>query len=184
MVLHTGCRPVEAAYVVMKKTIQKNTIKLKHATFEHKATASKDMTKTKRDYFWLLPKEFNAFLTILKLHTPTGFKDYKVLTKELSHYWDRKVLTNAKVPLNRKTNTVYSLRTVRALRATQFIQLLAEYKVMGWKPTPPNPLQHKNIKMTVEKYALKDCDDDYTARDRCVDKYYDDATLRQSWMDE
>ena len=184
MVLHTGCRPNEAAYVVVHKTYKKNTIKLKHASFEHQATAPKEITKTRRNYFWLLPKEFNAFLTVLKNHTPTGFEDYKVLTKELSHYWDRKVLTNAKVPLNRKTNTVYSLRTVRALRATQYVQLLAEYKVMRWKPEPPNPLQHKNIKMTVEKYALKDCDDVYTARDRCLDKYYNDATLHQSWMDE
>ena len=50
MVLHTGCRPNEAAYVVVHKTYKKNTIKLKHASFEHQATAPKEITKTRRNY--------------------------------------------------------------------------------------------------------------------------------------
>lgn len=183
-VLHTGCRPSEAAYVVFHKTIKKSTIKLKHASFELQATAPKDITKTKRDYFWLLPKEFNLFLPVLRGHTPTGFTDFKALTKELAHYWDRKVLKHAKVPLNSETNTVYSLRTVRALRATQWVKLFAEYKEMGWSPMPPNPLSHKDVKMTLKKYALKDCDNIYAARDRCIVKYANSAKLHQNWMDE
>ena len=131
-----------------------------------------------------MPKEFDAFLTVLRDHVRTGFKDHEELTKELAHYWGRKVLKNAKVPLNSETNTVYSLRTVRALRATQWVKLFAEYKEMGWSPMPPNPLSHKDAKMTLKKYALKDCDDVYAARDRCVENYGSNAKLRQSWMDE
>ena len=66
MVLHTGCRPNEAAYVVINKSVAKNDYVVKHASFENKATAPKTITKTKRDYFWLLPKEFNSYLCVLE----------------------------------------------------------------------------------------------------------------------
>ena len=55
-VLYTGCRPIEAAYIVLHKTVQNNNYKVKHAKFQYKASAPKSITKTKRDYFWLLPK--------------------------------------------------------------------------------------------------------------------------------
>ena len=67
------------------------------------------------------------------------------------------------VPKCPDTNRHYSLKTVRALRATLWVQLLTEYEVMKWNPKPPNPLAHTNIKTTLERYALKDANNVYEA---------------------
>ena len=49
----------------------------------------------------------------------------------------------------------YSMRTIRAYHATVYVMLKAEYEVMGWKPLPPNPLQHLSDSTTLEHYAAK-----------------------------
>ena len=184
VVLYTGCRPIEAAYVVLHKTVEKNDYRVKHAKFQHRATAPKSITKTKRDYFWLLPKKLDPFLRVYKQHKSTGFADYEELNKELSHYWTRKVLKHAGVPRCPETKRHYPLKTVRALRATLWVQLLTEYEVMGWDPKPPNPLSHTDKKTTIERYATKDANNPYEARNRCFEKYHGDPLLRQAWMDQ
>ena len=70
------------------------------------------------------------------------------------------------------------MRTIRAARATEWVLLYKEYEVMEWKPYPPNPLQHTNIKMTLAKYATKGVDELLEARRRCVVKYSGDPMLR------
>ena len=94
------------------------------------------------------------------------------------------MLKHAGVGLNPETNSCYSLKTVRALRATQWVKLAAEYKVMQWEPAPPNPLSHTNTKTTFERYAVKGADNVYEARNRCVEKYGSNPQQRQPWMDE
>ena len=75
-ILHTGCRPSEAAFVVQHRTIKKNDYTIKHATFNERATAPKEITKTKRDYFWLLCDDLSPFSHKIKQHRATGFDDY------------------------------------------------------------------------------------------------------------
>ena len=60
--LWTGCRPSEAAYVVMHQTIAANDYYVPHENHHFKATAPAMITKTKRDYFWLLPMEFEELV--------------------------------------------------------------------------------------------------------------------------
>ena len=157
-VLYTGCRPIEAAYIVQHKTVEKNDYTVKHAKFQHRATAPKTITKTKRDYFWLLPKELSPFICVYNKRNSTGFADYEELNKELAHYWSRNLLKHAGVPKCPETKRHYPLRTVRALRATLWVQLLTEYEVMQWDHKPPNPLSHRSIKTTLQFYAAKDAD--------------------------
>ena len=78
------------------------------------------------------------------------------------------MVKNAEVPSNPKTKRVYCFRTVRALRATQYIKVCMEYKTMKWEPFPPNPLMHESTKMTIDKYAAKGCENIYEARKRCI----------------
>ena len=73
------------------------------------------------------------------------------------------MLKNAGVPFIPNTKRYYALRTVRALRATQWVELITEYKVMKWEPLPPNPLCHTDISTTLEFYAAKGCDNIYAA---------------------
>ena len=66
LVLHIGCRPAEAAYIVFNKTIEKNEYVIKHAEFRERATVPMSVTKTKRDYFFLLPEELSPFTNKIK----------------------------------------------------------------------------------------------------------------------
>ena len=66
LVLHIGCRPAEAAYIVFNKTIEKNEYVIKHAEFRERATVPMSVTKTKRDYFFLLPEELSPITNKIK----------------------------------------------------------------------------------------------------------------------
>ena len=76
------------------------------------------------------------------------------------------------------------MRTIRAYRATEWVKLDTEYKVMNWRPAPPNPLQHRDRKTAIENYAAKGSDDIQEAYKRCLEKYGNDPELRQPWMDK
>ena len=76
------------------------------------------------------------------------------------------------------------MRSMRAARATEWVMLEMEYRVMKWHPSPPNPLQHADWKMTLEKYAAKGSDDLKEAYRRCQAKYGDDDATRQPWMEK
>ena len=182
--LHLGCRPSEAAYIVVHKRIEKNKHQIKHARHDFMATAPKSITKTKRDYEWLVPLELNCYVRDLLSHPRTGFRSWDDLKSALANYWERRVLAQAGVPRHPDTYGCYSLKTVRALRATIWLKLVEEYRVMKWEPAPPNPLAHTDIKTTKERYAEKGADNIYDARLRCVEKYGKIPRLRQPWMDE
>ena len=75
------------------------------------------------------------------------------------------------MPKQPGSTKTYSLKTVRALHGTRFVELYYEYKAMGWHPPPLNPLQHLDIKTTVEKYAKKGSDNVLKDQLRCKAKY-------------
>lgn len=106
------------------------------------------------------------------------------LKESLRSYFSNKVLPKAGVTRRHKNNKMYSLRTIRAYRATEWVKLAVEYQVMGWKPEPPNPLSHTQWKTTLDNYAVKGCENIFEAKKRCFEKYYKYQTLRQPWMDE
>jgi len=66
---------------------------------------------------------------------------------------------------------LYNLRSIRAFRATEWLKLYTEYKVMKWVPEPPNPLTHSSPKTVIEFYATKGSDNEWQARKRCCEKY-------------
>ena len=184
LVLHIGCRPAEAAYIVFNRSIEKNDYVIKHAKFKERATAPKTVTKTKHDYFFLLPSELSPFVGAIKKHMQNGFTRYEMLTTSLAHYFTRKVVKMSKVPFNPCTNRPFCLRTIRAMRASEYIKLYYEYVAMDWKPMPPNPLMHEDIQMTLDRYAIKGTNNIYEARKRCIAKYKGHPELHQPWMIE
>ena len=68
------------------------------------------------------------------------------------------------------------------MRASEYIKLYYEYKVMGWYPEPPNPLMHENIGMTLARYATKGTDNLFEAQKRCIAKYKGKPEFEQKWM--
>ena len=171
LVMFTGCRPNEAAWIVVHKTVDQETVTLVHAEFDWMATVPEGSTKTHREYHILLPKSFEFWRTLLMEHTATGYDDRDKLTAALANYWARSVLKGAGVPKEPGSANNYSLKTVRALHGTRYVELYAEYQVMGWTPLPPNPLSHESLKTTKENYAKKGSDNLLKARLRCKKKY-------------
>jgi hypothetical protein len=53
----TGCRPSEAAYIAINKSIQPNSYQHYNATY---MGIAEDMTKTRRVYKWPLHNKYNA----------------------------------------------------------------------------------------------------------------------------
>jgi hypothetical protein len=64
--LWTGCRSSEAAYVIVEKSIVANDYHVPHLKFRFKATAPASITKTKRDYFWLLPAQLDSVVPLIR----------------------------------------------------------------------------------------------------------------------
>ena len=150
----------------------------------YKATMPGSETKTHRDYFWLLPDEVVDFVPHIMAHPDTGFHNFSALNKALGPFYDKQILADSGVRISDKRGKRYTMRTIRAAKATEWILLQQEYEVMKWKPRPPNPLQHTSLRMTIEKYAIKQSDNQWEAKRRCVEKYGGDPTLRQEWMNE
>ena len=53
---------------------------------------------------------------------------------------------------------------------------------MKWTPEPLNPLQHKKMEMTLDRYSAKDQDQAWKVQMRCVEKYAMDPSKYQDWM--
>ena len=60
MVLSTGCRPKEGAYIVYNKSIRDNNYIVKHMRHRLQAYMPASETKSARDYLWLLPNKYFA----------------------------------------------------------------------------------------------------------------------------
>lgn len=153
-------------------------------SYYYKITAPGTDVKTKRNYFWLIPHKYNTICQLIIRHQGTGFSSWKKLNKTLGGYFQRSVLTKADIPTTHKPGSFYSLRNIRAYRATEWVKLVTEYKIMKWEPMPPNPLQHESEMTTRRHYAAQGSESEWDARKRIVEKYYDNEALRQPWMVE
>ena len=75
-----------------------------------------------------------------------------------------------------------TLKSIRAKFATDWMQLCAEYKVMGFADEPINPLHHETDATTRNYYAEKGSDSMLAARQRCVTKVKNGVWESQKWM--
>lgn len=173
--LTTGCRPKEAAYIVWHKSIRKSTYMVKHQVHTYEAFVPADYTKTKHDYLWLLPKDFDNVVKWIMSMNDAGFTSAEKLRSSLESFYTTQVLMKAgDVPKRHNDKKWYCMRTARAYHATEWVKLVHEYRYMEWKPEPLNPLQHETEKMTMEHYATKGIVSKWSVQQRCVDKYYGD----------
>ena len=60
----------------MNKSVHKNEYVLKHAKHNFRVTAPRHITKTNRDYFWLVPLDVNSYIDAIKEHTSTGYSSW------------------------------------------------------------------------------------------------------------
>ena len=58
----------------------------------------------------------------------------------MKRFYASQVLDKAGIETRHRHNKLYSMRTARATRATEWIKLREEYRLMGWEPAPLNPL--------------------------------------------
>ena len=102
----------------MEKSIVQNDYYVKHKRFNFKATAPAHITKTDLDYFWLLSPKFDTIVTCILKHDSTGFSNFMGLKESLRSYFSNKILRKAGVLTRHKNKKLYSLRSIRAYRAT------------------------------------------------------------------
>ena len=164
--------------MVMHQTIAPNDYYVPHENHHFKATAPAMITKTKRDYFWLLPMEFKELVPTYADHRQTGFNSFEDLKETLRSYFSNMVLKRAEVKVFSKGSKEYTMKNIRCTRASQWLKLVTEYRVMEWKIEPPNPLTHTDESTVKKFYAAKGCEDRWQATKRCYDKYYEDERLR------
>ena len=143
--LETGCRPNEAAYLVLNNSF---TPTRRAKGCDYMAIVPAQQTKTGAKYKWAMKGKVNkAVKLVQQLHDrdqlPT-FKDQHHLAKMLYDWFSRRVLPDAAkeskaVTAYLATGNKYNLRTVRARFATAWAaaKLAAERK--GEKE-PKNPL--------------------------------------------
>ena len=84
--------------------------------------------------------------------------------KNLDYYWTQfktKVLKEHGV--SEKTIKSYNLRSVRCYHAKVFVERYCDFKVLGLKFHPPNPLQHTTVKTAINTYAPMGTDDENKA---------------------
>ena len=184
LLLFLGCRPKEAAWILFNKSISRNDIRVTHQSHKWKATMPKEHTKTKVDYVWLVPAVLNDLVQAMITHDGTGYDDYEKLKDSLRKFFADTVLPEAGVRRQAAPKKLYNLRSIRAFRATEWVKLDMEYKMMEWRDPPRNPLQHLNVKTTLKKYAELGSNDENSAKKRCITKYYGDESKRQPWMED
>ena len=142
VLLHTGCRPNEAAYIVQHKGVGRAESFIREMEADHQATVPAEFTKTKTDYCWLLPVHMNEIVVNILELEHTGYNNKEGLLIGLNNYYTDQILNRSGIQTRDASGKLYSMKSIRKFRATEWVLLYSEYKVMEWKDCPPNPLQH------------------------------------------
>ena len=111
-----------------------------------------------------------------------GYKTPPAMKANLARFFKDHVMT--KVPLKKPNGDEMpqTMRSIRAKKATDWVRLCSEYKVMGFPDEPSNPLQHESDSTTRIYYAEKGSDNMLEARKRCIDKVKAGIWDQQPWM--
>ena len=96
VVLITGCRPKEAAYIVYNKSIKQNEYLVKHMEHTYQASCPASDTKTGRDYLWLIPVEYDRIMDCIMALPYTGFPSYEKLSASMKPFYSTQVLQKVK----------------------------------------------------------------------------------------
>ena len=165
------------------RSIFPNTTIVKHMSHAFKAFVPASYSKTHSDYMWLLPDVHDRVTQSILTNDVTGFETDDCLYRSLQNFYKRQLLEKVEGILIRHSRTnYYCMRTARAFRATEWVRLVTEYRYMKWKPEPLNPLQHKKMDMTLDRYSVKDENQEWKVQMRCVEKYATVPHLYQDWM--
>ena len=173
ILLLTGCRPNEAAYIVQHKSMRHNPYVDFAARADFIAETPGSFNKTGKPYVWLVPNYegvFDAIVNHFNHLEESPFEDEEDLSERLD-YWYNKTMRDAKLLIRNSKNQKYTMRSIRCYKATEWVRECAESKVLKW-PEPPNPLQHEKDSMTVKKnYAQRGADSELEAYRRCREKH-------------
>lgn len=161
--LITGCRPKEAAYLVRANSLQKNDYP-DFKDCDWKATMPAELTKTRLNYKWPIPRDMNVVVGILRaLHQlapdlESELGDLDKFTKAIDHWFLRRVLRDAErekrgVTVRSPGGPCHNFRSVRAWHGSQWAMAAALARKEGKEP-PFNPLQHTNNKTILRHYAV------------------------------
>ena len=146
MVLNTGCRPSEAAYLVFNNSFYKTSV---YPSCVYLAVVPPEATKTRREYKWKLNESANQAVKLVKfLHakaeTLDHLGDHRLFGKRLAEWFTFRLMvdcakTNKHVKQALESKDHYNLRSVRARFATDWAAAAKKAEASG-RAVPPNPL--------------------------------------------
>ena len=73
---------------MLNKSIVPNDFFVPQMEVKYKAFVPRELTKTERDYFWLLPNEINDVIPLILEHNDTGFTDHFSFAEALRSYYN------------------------------------------------------------------------------------------------
>ena len=157
--LSTGCRPSEAAYLVLNNSFKKDSAE---EGCVYTAVVPDVATKTKERYKWDLAERVNQAVELVGcLHKQERKLDHlgsqAQLARKLLNWFVRRVTVDcAKKSVSVMDSLAakdrLNLRAVRARYATDWWDACLVAEKLG-KPRPPNPLQHKKPRMALVHYV-------------------------------
>ena len=163
LVAYTGCRAVEAAWIVFNKKVTLNNLPHLKNEGTYKADVPELITKTKHNYTWVLSDEAKDVWLAIKDYTCKRPPSWVTLYNGLFGFYT-KILKTLNI------DSKFAMRTIRCWHATQWVKHRAEASVMR-RTALPNPLQHESVKTTLLYYAKKGSDNVNDAHKRCEKKY-------------
>ena len=78
------------------KTIKDNEHLVKHQEHDYQAFVPYNITKTERDYFWLIPNKYNFVVMQIRKLVDTGYTKYEQLVDSMKPFYTNMVLKKAK----------------------------------------------------------------------------------------
>ena len=114
-----------------------------------KVTAVETVTKTDKDYVWVVKDEESAVCSLItgQPSPDPNFKHFLALYDCLHHHYGQ-------VLKQKKINSRFTMKTIRCYYATEWVKKKTECELTG-EVVPPNPLQHDSAKTTEYYYAAK-----------------------------
>ena len=121
-------------------------------------------------------------LKAIKKTPNCGYNNPPAMKANLARFFKDQVMAQVPSLKPNGEEMPQTMRSIRAKKATDWVRLCSEYKVMGFPDEPSNPLQHETDSTTRIYYAEKGSDNMLEARKRCIAKVKAGIWDAQPWM--
>jgi len=118
LIAHLGCRPREAALIIMNPMICKSKISVPTIDHNYIVKIAARYTKTNVAYTWLIPPELDNVMDYIKLRKRHGYKNLTQIANYARSYFNTTIVKDAGLHDKTVDNKPLTFRMMRATKAT------------------------------------------------------------------